>query len=85
MSNIHVCEMQGITFEKDRRATNRSLGMTICSLGSDLCISYPSLAIAGEHRKRRPPRAHKQEAVSGWLNPHPLGTMSAFGYIENLA
>ena len=30
-------------------------------------------------------RAHKQEAVSDWLNPHSLGTMSAFGCIENLA
>ena len=30
-------------------------------------------------------RAHKQEAVSGWLNPHSLGTLSAFGCIENLA
>ena len=30
-------EEQGITFEKARRATNRSLKMTIWSLGSDLC------------------------------------------------
>ena len=29
--------------------------------------------------------AHKQEAVSDWLNPYSLGTMSAFGCIENLA
>ena len=28
---------------------------------------------------------YKQQAISDWLNPHPLGTMSAFGYIENLA
>ena len=28
---------QGITFEKVRRAKNRSLRMTIWSLGSDLC------------------------------------------------
>ena len=28
---------QGITFEKVRQATNRSLKMTIWSLGSDLC------------------------------------------------
>ena len=41
-----------------------------------LCISSPSLAIAGEHRKRRTTRAHKQEAVSDWLNLHYLGTMS---------
>ena len=26
-----------------------------------------------------------QEAVSDWLNPHHLGTISASGYIENLA
>ena len=24
-------------------------------------------------------------AVSDWLNPHSLGTMSAVGYIENVA
>ena len=30
-------------------------------------------------------RAHKQEAVSDWLNPHSLGTMSAIGCVENLA
>ena len=30
-------------------------------------------------------RAHQQEAVSDWLNPHYLGTMSAFGCIEYLA
>ena len=42
-------------------------------------ISSPSLA------KRHASRAHKQEAVSDWLNPHSLGTMSAFGCIENLA
>ena len=29
--------IQGITFEKARRATNRSLEMTIWCLGSDLC------------------------------------------------
>ncbi len=50
-----------------------------------VCISSPSLAIAGEHRKRHTTRAHKQEADSDWLNPHSLGTMSASGCIENLA
>ena len=50
-----------------------------------LYLSSPSLAIAGERRKRHALRAHKQEAVSDWLNPHSLGTMSAFGCIENLA
>ena len=28
--------------------------------------------------------AHKPQAVSDWLNPNCLGTMSAFGYVENL-
>ena len=37
-------KIQGITFEKARRATNRSLKMTIWSLASDLCYEekYPS-------------------------------------------
>ena len=30
-------------------------------------------------------RAQQQEAVYDWLNPFPLGTMSASAYIENLA
>ena len=30
-------------------------------------------------------RVHKLQAVSDSLNPRSLGTMSAFGYIENLA
>ena len=47
--------------------------------------SSPSLAIAGEDKKFHASRAHKQEAVSDWLNPHSLGTMSAFICIENLA
>ena len=50
-----------------------------------ICISSPSLAIADEPGKRHATRAHRQEAVSDWLNPHSLGTMSAFGCIENLA
>ena len=50
-----------------------------------VCVSSPSLAIAGEHRKRDTSHVHKQEAVCDWLNPHSLGTMSAFGCIENLA
>ena len=47
-------------------------------------ISSPSLAIADDPGKRHAKRAHRQEAVSHWLNPHSLGTMSAFGCIENL-
>ena len=50
-----------------------------------VCISSPSLAIAGEHRKHHAMRTHKRQAVSDWLNPHSLGTMSAFCCIENLA
>ena len=34
---------QGITFEKARRATNRSLKMTIWSLGSDLCYEEKNI------------------------------------------
>ena len=50
-----------------------------------VCISLPSLAITGEHGKRHATRAHNAQAVSDWLNPNFLGTMSAFGCIENLA
>ena len=52
-----------------------------------LPLSYrpPSLAVAGEHGKRHTVRAHLSEAVCNWLNPLSLGTMSASGYIENLA
>ena len=50
-----------------------------------LYTSLPSLAIGGEPRKRHARRAHKTQAISDWLNPNSLGTMSAFGYIENLA
>ena len=28
---------------------------------------------------------HKPQAVSDWLNAHSLGTISAFGSIENVA
>ena len=40
--------MQGITFEKVRRATNRSLKMTIWSLGSDLCYEE-NISARGRH------------------------------------
>ena len=39
---------QGITFEKARRATNRSLKMTIWSLGSDLCYEG-KISTRGRH------------------------------------
>ena len=45
----------------------------------------PSLAVAGEHGNRHAMPAHKPQAVSDWLNPHSLGTISAFGSIPNLA
>ena len=60
---------------------NLSLGGKLY-LRDDKNIAF---AIAGEHRKRHASRAHKQEAVSDWLNPHSLGTMSAFGCIDYLA
>ena len=65
------------------------------TLGGNLClrddknaafgITSPSLAVAGEHGKRHTMCEHLPEAVSDWLNPISLGTMSASGYIENLA
>ena len=58
------------------------------SLGGKLCLRDDKNTIpciAGEPRKRHASHTHKQEAVSDWLNPHYLGTMSAFGCIENLA
>ena len=67
---------------------NLSLGGKLC-LRVDkkylVCISSPSLAITDEPGNRHATRARRQEAVSDWLNPHSLGTMSAFGCIENLA
>ena len=67
---------------------NLSLGGKLC-LRDDkkycVCISSPSIAIAGEHRKHHASHTHKQEAISDWLNLHSLGTMSAFSCIENLA
>ena len=41
--------------------------------------------MGGEHEKRHNLRAHQAEAVSDWLNPFSLGTMSASAYIDNLA
>ena len=49
------------------------------------CISSPSLVIAGEHGKRHAMPVHKPQAVSDSSNPHSLGTLSAFDYIESLA
>ena len=41
--------------------------------------------MVGEPGKRHDLRAHQPEAVSDWLNPLSLGTMSASSYIDNLA
>ena len=41
--------------------------------------------MAGEPGKRHDVRGYQPEAVSDWLNPLSLGTMSASAYIENLA
>ena len=41
--------------------------------------------MGGEPEKRHDVRAHQPEAVSDWLNPLSLGTMSASAYVENLA
>ena len=48
-------------------------------------VVYLHHPVAGEHGKRHTTHVHFPEAVSDWLNPLSLGTMSAFGYIENLA
>ena len=62
---------------------NLSLGGQLCLVMTKYCVCISS--IAGEPGKRHSTRVHKQEAVSDWLNPHSLGTMSAFGCIDNLA
>ena len=50
-----------------------------CTRWQECCIfiSSPSLAVAM--------RAHMPQAVFGWFNPLPLGSISAFGSIANLA
>ena len=48
-------------------------------------INSPSFPVADKHGKCHAMRAHKPQAVSDWLNPDSLGTMPAFGYIDNLA
>ena len=67
---------------------NSIMGGKLClrdGKNAALFIASPSLAVAGEHGKRRSMRALLLEAFSDWLNPLSLGTMSASGYIENLA
>ena len=41
--------------------------------------------MAGQAEKRHNVCAQQQEAMSDWLNPFSLGTMSASAYIENVA
>ena len=41
--------------------------------------------MAGQAEKRHNVRAQQQDAASDWLNPFPLGTMSASAYIANVA
>ena len=41
--------------------------------------------MTGQPEKRHNVHVQQQEAVSDWLNPFSLGTMSASAYIENVA
>ena len=50
-----------------------------------LVVTSQSLAMADQPEKRHNVRVQQQEAVSDWLNPFSLGTMSAPTYIENVA
>ena len=45
----------------------------------------PSLAVAGQHGKRHAIPADQPQAISEWLNPHSIGTISAYGSIANFA
>ena len=47
-------------------------------------VQHP-LPLQASISKRHDMRAHKPQAVSDWFNPLSLGTMSAFGYNENIA
>ena len=64
---------------------NLSLGGKLCLRDDKNTVSSPSFAIVGDPGERHATRAHRQEAVSDWLNPHSLETMPAFGCIEHLA
>ena len=41
--------------------------------------------MAGQPKKRHNVRAQQHEVGSDWLNPLPLGIMSASAYIDNVA
>ena len=56
-----------------------------CSVSASQRLLPDAIAVTGKHGKRHVMRAHKQQAVSDWLNPHSLGTMSNVGYVDNLA
>ena len=59
--------------------------MANCASVMTNMLPSPSLAVTDEHGKRHAARANFPEAVSDWLNPLSLGTMSASGYIENIS
>ena len=50
-----------------------------------ICITSPSLATTGQPKKRHNVRAQQQDAVPDWLNPLPLGIVSASAYMDNVA
>ena len=41
--------------------------------------------MTGQPKKHHNVRAQQQDAVPDWLNPLPLGIMSASAYIDNVA
>ena len=59
--------------------------MANCASVMKKMLHSPSLAVADQHGKLHITRAHLPEAVSDWLNPLSLGTMSASGYIEKVS
>ena len=67
---------------------NLTLDGKLCLRGDKnaaFVYTSPSIAVANEHGKRHTTRAHLPDAVSDWLNPFYLGTMSASRSIANLA
>ena len=65
---------------------NLSLDGQLClrdSKNAEFLLSSPSLGVAGKHVKRHARRAQNRRADFDWLNPHSLGTISAFRSIAN--
>ena len=58
-----------------------SLGGKLCLRDDKILRLYKQASIENVTLSAR--ILYKQEAVSDWLNPHSLGTMSAFGCIDN--